>query len=83
MGHGALGRSMLGTALGLAPSSFVDRRYEFENACCIEIEWPSSEDTASRWRLRYPSESSWETAAEARAHQETVASRVSDSDFIM
>ena len=84
MGHGALGRSMLSTALGLdAGLSFVDRRYEFGNAACIELEWASGERFAERWRLRFPTETPWESAAQARAFQESVASRVSESNLIM
>ena len=45
------------------------RRYEFGNACCIEIDWPDGALHALRWRLRHPSETAWESADEARGLQ--------------
>ncbi|KAL1510562.1 hypothetical protein AB1Y20_006863 [Prymnesium parvum] len=62
MAHGALGRCMLGTALGLEPISFNEPSFEFENAALVEIEWPHDAAVATRWRKRHPVESEWMTA---------------------
>lgn len=65
--HGALGKAMLGSALGLAPTIFTDAAYNFANAQCVEIEWSHGAQRAARWCRRYPAASSWTTAEEAEA----------------
>ena len=67
LSHGALGRCMLGTALGLEPGMFRDDTYEFDNAGVAEVEWAPGAPVATRWRKRYRDESAWMSAEEAGA----------------
>ena len=67
LSHGALGRTLLGTALGLEPSMFRDDHYEFGNADLVEVEWAPGEERATRWRKRFRDETAWMTAEEAAA----------------
>tara|TARA_B110001452_G_scaffold90077_2_gene73997 strand:- start:58 stop:804 length:747 start_codon:yes stop_codon:yes gene_type:complete len=75
MAHGALGRCMLGTALGLPPASFRDPVYDFVNAACVEIEWEEGEPAATRWRSRYPAASDWQSAEAAQERQREIEER--------
>ncbi|KAJ1461630.1 histidine phosphatase superfamily [Pelagophyceae sp. CCMP2097] len=51
--HGAVGRAMVGAALGRGMDSFPSDEYKFENCDVVEVEWPAGAATAQRWRRVY------------------------------
>lgn len=67
--HGAFNRALLGQALGLPMVTWRDEKehFIFDNCECVEFEWcytpgfPPLDDGmfATRWRRRYPRETSW------------------------
>ena len=49
--HGTLGQALLGTALGMGPTSF--RQNPFPNCGMVEIVWQGDQDLATSWRWHH------------------------------
>jgi broad specificity phosphatase PhoE len=61
--HNACAQALLCTSLGLGAEHF--RSFTFANAAVAEVDWPTGEDRAVRWRWRLPAETEWNAPGDA------------------